>query len=116
MMSSPAPLEVLILVRPRLFASVLGRLLDSAAHHVTVVDPDDGSMPESEYDVAVISDGVAAKTPGAAVIRLPEPEGDRSAGTIRIGSQHEIVRFTSPTELVALIDRAGMASRRRGRS
>lgn len=102
-------------MRPRLFASVLGRLLDSAGRNVTVVDPDDDTEQDNSYDVAVISDGPKSATRGAAVIWLPHPEQDRPAGTVRIGSHHEIVRVTSPTELVELIDRSGAAAREQGR-
>jgi hypothetical protein len=105
---------VLISVRPRLFASVLGRLLDSATRNVTVVDPDDDAAYETSHDVAVISHGPAHAAPGAAVISLPDPEQDRPAGTLRIASQYEIVRVMSPSDLVAVIDRAGAAVRNQG--
>ncbi len=98
--SSQPPLEVLISVRPRLLASVLGRLLDSATRNVTVVDPDDDAAYETSHDVAVIS--------------LPHPEQDRPAGMLRIASQYEIVRVMSPSDLVAVIDRAGAAVRDQG--
>ena len=98
-------------MRPRLFASVLGRLWDSAAWNVTLVDPDDDAAYETNYDVAVISDGPASAAPGAAVIWLPHPEQHRRAGTLGIGSRYEIVRVMSPSDLVAVIDRAGTAAR-----
>ncbi len=98
-------------MRPRLFASVLGRLRDSATWNVTVVDPDDDAAYETSYDVAVICDGPALGACGAAVIWLPHPEQDRRAGTLGIGSQHEIVRVMSPSDLVAVIDCAGTAAR-----
>ena len=98
-------------MRPRLFASVLGRLWDSAAWDVTVVDPDDDVAYETSYDVAVICDGPALGACGAAVIWLPHPEQDRRAGTLGIASQHEIVRVMSPSDLVAVIDCAGTAAR-----
>ncbi len=110
-MSSQPALEVLISVRPRLFASVLGRLWDSAAWNVTVVDPDDDAAYETSYDVAVICDGPAPAALGAAVILLPHPEQDRPAGTLGIASQYEIVRVMSPRDLVAVIDCAGTAAR-----
>ena len=98
-------------MRPRLFASVLGRLWDSAAWDVTVVDPDDDAAYETSYDVAVICDGPAPAALGAEVIWLPHPEQDRRAGTLGIASQYEIVRVMSPSDLVAVIDRAGTAAR-----
>ncbi len=98
-------------MRPRLLASVLGRLWDSAAWDVTVVDPDDDAAYETSYDVAVICDGPALGACGVAVIWLPHPEQDRPAGTLGIASQHEIVRVMSPSDLVAVIDRAGTTAR-----
>ena len=98
-------------MRPRLFASVLGRLWDSAAWDVTVVDPDDDAAYETNYDLAVICDGPAPAALGAEVIWLPHPEQDRPAGTLGIASQYEIVRVMSPSDLVAVIDRAGTAAR-----
>ena len=98
-------------MRPRLFASVLGRLLDSATRNVTVVDPDDDAAYETSYDVAVICDGPALGACGVAVILLPHPEQDRPAGTLGIASQYEIVRVMSPSDLVAVIDCAGTTAR-----
>ena len=98
-------------MRPRLLASVLGRLWDSAAWDVAVVDPDDDAAYETNYDLALISDGPAVAAAGAAVILLPHPEQDRPAGTLWIASQYEIVRVMSPSDLGAVIDRAGTAAR-----
>ncbi len=98
-------------MRPRLLASVLCRLWDSAAWDVTVVDPDDDAAYETSYDLAVICDGPAPAALGVAVILLPHPEQDRPAGTLGIASQYEIVRVMSPSDLVAVIDRAGAAVR-----
>ncbi len=98
-------------MRPRLFASVLGRLWDSAAWDVTVVDPDDDAAYETSYDLAVICDGPALGACGAEVILLPRPEQDRPAGTLGIASQYEIVRVMSPSDLIAVIDRAGTTAR-----
>ena len=110
-MSSQPPLEVLIAVRPRLFASALGRLLDRDGRHVTIVDPEVGTVSWDHFDVAVISD-VPTSTGGlAAVIRLSDPEQGHPSSTVRVGSQHEIVPVTSTGDLVALIDRAGLAAR-----
>ncbi len=113
-MSPQPPREVLISVRRRLFASVLGRLLDASARHVTVVDPDHQAAYDSGYDVAVVSERPAPAHLGGAVIWLPHPEQDRPAGTLRVGSQHETVPVTSPSE-AALINRAGAAVRDQGR-
>ncbi len=110
-MSSQPPLEVLIAVRPRLFASALGRLLDRDGRRVTVIDPETDTVVTDRYDVAVISDGPTTAVSGAAVIRLSNVEYGRPSSTVRIGSQHEIVPIGSTKELAALIDRAGMAAR-----
>jgi hypothetical protein len=111
--SSQPPLEVLIAVRPRLFASALGRLLDRDGRRVTIVDPEVGAIYGDRYDVAVISEGPTLAAPGVAVIRLADPEQGRPSSTVRIGSQHEIVAVTSTMDLVALVDRAGLEARGR---
>lgn len=98
-------------MRPRLFASALGRLLDRDGRHVTIVDPGAETAYGDRYDVAVISEGPTSAIPGAAVIRLADPEHGRPSSTVRIGTEHEIVPVTSTVELVALVDRAGMAAR-----
>ncbi len=97
-------------MRPRLFASALGRLLDRDGRRVTIVDPET-VLPADRYDVAVISEGPTSAAPGVAVIRLADPEYGFPSSTVRIGSEHEIVPVTSTMELVALIDRAGLAAR-----
>ena len=102
---------MLIAVRPRLFASALGRLLDRDGRRVTVIDPEAAGAFSDRYDVAVISDGPTTAVPGAAVIRLSNIEHGRPSSTVRIGSEHEIVPIESTVELAALIDRAGLAAR-----
>ena len=104
---------MLIAVRPRLFASALGRLLDRDGRHVTIVDPEAGSVATERYDVAVISEGPTTAIAGAAVIRLADLEQPTPSSTVRIGSEHEIVPITSTVELVDLVDRAGLAARER---
>jgi hypothetical protein len=111
--SSQPPLEVLIAVRPRLFASALGRLLDGDGRRVTIVDPVEVDFDGATYDVAVISEGPTTAVPGAAVIRLTDPQQGNPSSTVRIGTEHEIVAVASTAELVALIDRAGRAARAR---
>ena len=98
-------------MRPRLFASALGRLLDRDGRRVTIIDPEGERVSGYRYDVAVISDGPTSAVPGVAVIRLADPEQGRPSSTVRIGSEHEIVPISSTVELVALVDRAGMAAR-----
>ena len=102
---------MLIAVRPRLFASALGRLLDRDGRHVTIVDPEVEIVYGDRYDVAVISEGPTSAVPGAAVIRLADPEQGRPSSTVRIGETHEIVPVSSTIDLVALVDRAGLAAR-----
>jgi hypothetical protein len=102
---------VLIAVRPRLFASALGRLLDRDGRRVTIVDPEVETVYGDRFDVAVISEGPTSAVPGAAVIRLADPEQGRPSSTVRIGDQHEIVPVSSTIELVALVDRAGLEAR-----
>jgi hypothetical protein len=104
---------VLIAVRPRLFASALGRLLDRDGLEVTVVDPEVVATFPDRYDVAVVSEGSTALVPGAAVIRLSSMDQARPSSTVRIGSDHEIVPIASANDLAALIDRAGLAARGR---
>lgn len=103
---------MLIAVRPRLFASALGRLLDRDGRRVTIVDPET-VVSADRYDVAVISDGPTPVGPSVAVIRLADPEQGRPSSTVRIGSQHEIVPVTSTMDLVELVDRAGLEARGR---
>ncbi len=98
-------------MRPRLFASALGRLLDRDGRRVTIVEPGTELDPGARYDVAVISEGPTTAVPGAAVIRLADPDEGHPSSTVRIGSQHEIVPVSSTVDLVALIDRAGTAVR-----
>ncbi len=100
-------------MRPRLFASALGRLLDRDGRRVTIVDPE-AAVSADHFDVAVISEGpTPAAAPGVAVIRLADPEQGRPSSTVRIGSQHEIVPVASTMDLVELVDRAGMEARGR---
>ncbi len=101
---------MLIAVRPRLFASALGRLLDRDGRRVTIVDPE-MAISADRFDVAVISEGPTPAAPGVAVIRLADPEQGRPSSTVRIGSQHEIVAVTSTMDLVELVDRAGLEAR-----
>ena len=103
-------------MRPRLFASALGRLLDRDGRHVTVIDPEVEAVHGGRYDVAVISEGPTSAVPGAAVIRLADPGQGRPSSTVRIGSTHEIVPVVSTVDLVALVDRAGMAARDQARA
>lgn len=107
---------MLIAVRPRLFASALGRLLDRDGRRVTIIDPEVEAVYGDRYDVAVISEGSTSAVPGAAVIRLADPEHGRPSSTVRIGSTHEIVPVTSTVDLVALVDRAGLAARAEARA
>lgn len=98
-------------MRPRLFASALGRLLDRDGREVTVIDPEAAAAFIDGYDVAVVTEGPIGAIPGAAVIRLSNIEQGRPSSTMRIGSEHEIVPIASAEDLAALIDRAGMAVR-----
>jgi hypothetical protein len=104
-------LHILIAVRPRLFASALGRLLDRDGRKVTVVDPEAVAVFTGSYDVALVTEGVTGPIPSAAIIRLPNIEQGRPSSTVRIGSEHEIVPIASAEDLAALIDRTGLAVR-----
>lgn len=104
-------MQVLIAVRPRLFASALGRLLDRDGRKVTVIDPEAAGAFTDGYDVAVVTEGATGFIAGAAVIRLSSIEQGRPSSTVRIGSEHEIVPIASAEDLAALIDRTGMAVR-----
>ena len=98
---------MLICVRPRLFASVLEELLRDDERAVTVVDPDEVPLDESDHEVAVLSDRRASETHASAEIWLPDPERGRTSALVRIDGRDEIVAITTTAELVDLVDQAG---------